>query len=127
MTDHVQRGHEQDTPDATVVTLSQPMVDELGPQRTQELADGMARITAERLSDAEVDERLGALLRELGLEQPEVLVRNLADRLYQSTDITVVTNDGRVLHGDPSWSAQAIDPRVEGSEDPEDDSRPTYS
>lgn len=73
--------------------------------------------------EADLRERMDAA----GIALPDESYRNLARQLHDSAGVAVSTDDGRMLHGDPSLSIANHDPDVRGTDDPDDPDRPFYS
>ncbi|AKT50670.1 hypothetical protein [Arsenicicoccus sp. oral taxon 190] len=122
----IETGHEHEGRGA-VLTLSTPLLAELDESRVRHLVAALVELSGRGGREGDVADLLAERLQSLGIEQPRPVVESMAENLRNGDRLTVVTDEGQVLHGDPSWSPATHDPDVQATEDPLDEDRPLYS
>ena len=124
----VQTGHEhEDGGRGTVITLNDQMLAGLDEHQRAQVVDAFVAAAAHAGSEDDVAQVLSRRLGDAGVVQPDVVISRYAERLRVPGELTIVTDSGAVLHGDPSFDPARIDPDVHGTEDPEHGDRPVYS
>ncbi|AKT50999.1 hypothetical protein [Arsenicicoccus sp. oral taxon 190] len=126
MSDTVQHGHEHHRRDA-VITLSSPMLAELDRHQRTAFVAALVEVAGRGLDIEGTVAALHRRLGEAGVEQPKAVVERLGENIAKAGEVTIVTDAGEVLHGDPSWTPHQHDPGVEGTEDPAHGDRPFYT
>ena len=112
------------------IVLSTPFVERIGEEGLAAYAAAISDLAAMRdhsvgdLADA-FRERLDAA----GIQLPETSYQRTAEQIHgaRGTEVSLATDSGRVLFGDPEATAPEKDPDVEGTEDPDHPDRPAYS
>ena len=127
MSESSQPGHEHVESRDAIVTLSTPMLEQLDDRQRRILVNDLVELSQSGRDHHAVSEMLGERLTKLGIEQPKHVVDRLSENIAQASNLTISLDDGTVLHGDPSWTPATHDTDVQGTEDPADDDRPTYS
>ncbi|MCH8611927.1 hypothetical protein [Arsenicicoccus dermatophilus] len=122
----IQHGHEHHGRDA-IISLDDALVGRLDRTELDRLVATIAQVVQHEADDVDLQPHLARAFEQAGLPQPEVVVARMAENLRNADEVTVVTDTGRVLLGDPSWTPATHATDVQGSEDPEHHDRPAYS